>query len=361
MANEFGLSDSELAQINAMAAAAAKPNVNLMAGMMSGDPVSSNMASQLQAQGARAGAQRVQGLQGALQARAQSRDVGQRQTTLQAARVKSQQDASNLARQQSEADYTRDRADEIEDLKFKRQQAMDLAELRNQRVTSQTSKEKARQDRQERRFRMAHHKTQQPKDLGPTLSKSLHEKATTITHMDDSLKSFKDEYASDVGIVGRAQNIISSELGVSTSKAMDEQAAWWRDYKRFIELVERHEFFGATLTKGENISWKQAEIQIGMKPSEIRKNLAKRGQMMKDLLTEYAEGITISKKNPNAVRALVEGALPGFEVPKELFIEPFPEHVLEGTDDAAEEKAIDEMNAEEMRIEINRIKELQGG
>ena len=361
MANEFGLSDSELSQINAMAAAAAKPNINLMAGMMSGDPTTANMSSQLQAQGARAGAQRVQGLQGALQARAQGRDVAKRQGTLQSARVAANRDASALARQQAESDYTRDRKDKVTDMEFKRQQAMDLADLRNQRVTAQGDKEKARLNRQERRFRMAHHKTQQPKDLGPTLAKSLHEKATTIQHMDDSLTSFKDEYASDVGIVGRAQNIISGELGISTSEAMDKQAAWWRDYKRFIELVERHEFFGATLTKGENISWKQAEIQIGMKPSEIRKNLKKRGQMMKDLLSDYAEGITISKKNFNAVNALVEGSLPGFEVPKELYIEPFPEDVLEGTQDAADEKAIDDMNAEEMRIEINRIKELEGG
>lgn len=361
MANDFGLSKSELAQINAMAAAANKPNINLMAGMISGDPTTANMSSQLQAQQARGGQARVAGLQSALQAKAQSRDVGARQTTLQAARVKSTRDAANLARQQAESDYTRDREDEVTDLEFKRQQAMDLADLRNQRVTSQGAREKARLNRQERRFRMAHHKTQQPKDLGPTLAKSLHEKATTITHMDDSLNSFKDEYASDVGIVGRAQNIISGELGISTSKAMDAQAAWWRDYKRFIELVERHEFFGATLTKGENISWKQAEIQIGMKPEEIRINLAKRGKMMKDLLSEYAEGITISKKNFNAVNALVESALPGFEVPKELFIEPFPEQILEGAQDAADEKDIDELSAEEMRIEINRIKELEGG
>lgn len=355
-----GLSKSEMAQIDAMAAAAGKPNINLMAGMIAGDPQSANMSSQLQAQASRAGAQRVSGLQSALQAKAQSRDVGQRQTTLQAARVKSQQDAANIARQQSEADYTRDRADEVTDLKFKREQAMDLAELRNQRMMAQGAREKARLNRQERRFRMTHHKTQQPKDLGPTLAKSLHEKSTTIQHMDRAHELFKDEYAADVGIIGRGQNIISGELGISTSKAMDDQAAWWRDYKRYIELVERHEFFGATLTKGENLSWKQAEIQIGMKPDEIRKNLRKRAQMMKDLLEEYAEGITISKKNNNAVAALIKGALPDFSVPKELYIEPFPEQILEGqaTDN---DKDIDEMTMEEMQQEVNRLKEEQGG
>lgn len=355
-----GLSKSEMAQIDAMAAAAGKPNINLMAGMIAGDPQAANMSSQLQAQSARAGAQRVSGLQSALQAKAQSRDVGARQTTLQSARVKSQQDAANLARQQSEADYTRDRADDVADLKFKREQAMDLAELRNQRMTAQSDREKARLNRQERRFRMTHHKTQQPKDLGPTLAKSLHEKSTTIQHMDRAHELFKDEYAADVGIIGRGQNIISGELGISTSKAMDEQAAWWRDYKRYIELVERHEFFGATLTKGENLSWKQAEIQIGMKPAEIRKNLRKRAQMMKDLLEEYAEGIAISKKHPTAVGALVKGSLPDFNVPKELYIEPFPEQILEGPA-GADEKDIDEMTMEEMQQEVNRLQEAGGG
>lgn len=360
MANDFGLSKGELAQINAMAAAAGKPNINLMAGMMSGDPTTANMSSQLQAQGARAGAQRVAGLQSALQAKAQSRDVGARQTTLQAARVKSQRDAANLARQQAESDYTRDRKDEVTDLEFKREQAIDLAELRNKRMSSQTDKENARLNRQERRFRMTHHKTQQPKDLGPTLAKSLHEKSTTIQHMDRAHELFKDEYAADIGIIGRGQNIISGELGISTSKAMDEQAAWWRDYKRYIELVERHEFFGATLTKGENLSWKQAEIQIGMKPAEIRKNLRKRAQMMKDLLEEYAEGISISKKNPNSVAALIKGALPGFSVPEELYIEPFPEQILEGQA-GVDEKLIDDMTMEEMQEEVNRLQEAGGG
>lgn len=359
MANEYGLSDSELKQINAMAAAAAKPNINLMAGMISGDAPTSNMASQLQAQESRAGAQRVQGLQGALQARAQSRDVGARQGTLQAARTKSAQAAATLKRQQEEADYARDRADAVTDMEFKKQQALDLAELRNQRMLSQSDKEKARLDRQERRFRMQHYKTQQPKDLGPTIAKSLHEQSKTVQHLGNSVRNFKDEFAADVGIIGRGQNILSGELGISTSKAMDDQAAWWRDYKRFIELVERHEFFGATLTKGENISWKQAEINIGMKPSEIRKNLKKRMGMMQDMLTEYAEGIAITKKNPKAVGALVKSALPEFKMEESQYTEPFPEDILEGQADV-EEKAIDDMTPEEMRIEINRIKELAG-
>lgn len=363
MANDYGLSDSELAQINAMTAAAAKPNVNLMAGMISGDPTTSNMASQLQAQASRSGAQRIQGLQGALQARAQGRDVAKRQGTLQSARVKANQDAAILKRQQEEADYARDRADEVTDMNFKRQQALDLAELRNKRTLAATDKEKARLNRQERRFRMTHHKTQQPKDLGPTIAKSLHDQSKTVQHLGNSARDFKDEFAADVGIIGRGQNILSGELGISTSKAMDEQAAWWRDYKRFIELVERHEFFGATLTKGENISWKQAEINIGMKPEEIRKNLKKRMGMMQDMLTEYAEGIAITKKNPNAVGALVKSALPGFSVDKDLYIEPFPEDVLLESEAVAAEqvKDIDEMTMEEMQEEVIRLQELGGG
>jgi len=144
---------------------------------------------------------------------------------------------------------------------------------------------------------------------------------------------------------------------------MDDQAAWWRDYKRYIELVERHEFFGATLTKGENISWKQAEINIGMKPEEIRKNLKKRSDMMKDMLKEYAEGIAITKKNPASVAALIKGALPQFSMEESRYKEAFPEDILTQSEAAAEAelKDIDEMTMEEMQEEVNRLQEAQGG
>ena len=155
--NPYGLSTSELAQIDAMSAAANRPNINLMAGMVAGDPVTSNMASQIQAQQFRGGQQRVAGLRGALQARAGARDVERRQGVLQAARTKAAQEAAALQRQQEEADYTRDRADELADLRFKREQAMDLAKLRNERIVSQSDKEKARLKRQENSFRMRHH------------------------------------------------------------------------------------------------------------------------------------------------------------------------------------------------------------
>ena len=151
--NPYGLSDSEISQIDAMAAAANKPNINLVAGMLSGDPTTSNVASQLQAQQTRGAQQRTQGLQGALQARAQGRQTTARGQALLSARVKANKEAAALKRQQQELDYAKERADAVSDLQFKKDQAVELAELRNQRVLSQGAKEKARLDRQERTMR----------------------------------------------------------------------------------------------------------------------------------------------------------------------------------------------------------------
>lgn len=352
--NPYGLSTSELAQIDAMSAAANRPNINLMAGMVAGDPVTSNMASQIQAQQFRGGQQRVAGLRGALQARAGARDVERRQGVLQAARTKAAQEAAALQRQQEEADYTRDRADELADLRFKREQAMDLAKLRNERIVSQSDKEKARLKRQENSFRMRHHKTQQPKSLSNSEATQLKDGNKMIKIMADNLATFKDSYVTpQAGLIGRMENLASQEFGMFTSKETDEQAAWWEQYKRFIELVERHEFFGATLTKGENQSWKQAEINMGMKPDKLRANLNKRIERLKEVLDSYAYAVTVSRKNPKAVSALVKGSLgQDWSVPKEEYYEPFPEELLEGFGVEDDTSGYEEMSDDDLRQKL---------
>jgi hypothetical protein len=346
--NPYGLNDGEIAQIDAMAAAANKPNINLMAGMIAGDPQTANMASQVQAQQFKGGQQRVAGLRGALQQRATSRDVQQRQGVLQAARTGAAKDAALLERQQDESDYTRDRKDEVADLEFKRQQAMDLAELRNQRMVSQTEKAKARLKRDENRYRMRHHKTQQPKALSNSEMTSLNDGDKMINLMEDLQGRFKDSYVTpEAGVLGRLGNLASQEFGMFTSPETDERAAWWEDYKRFVELIERHEMFGATLTRGENQSWKQAEINIGQKADKNRANFVRRIKRLKEVLDEYATGVTISRKAPMAVEALVRSSLgKDWKVDKDLYYEPFPEDLLVG---GAEAPGYEEMSDDDLR------------
>lgn len=351
--NPYGLTDSEMQQISLMSASAEQVNPNFIAGMLSGDPQAANVGSQLQAQQTRGRQQRLRGLEGALQSRAQGRATTARGQGLLASKVKARQSAAALARTQSQEDYERDRADEVADLEFKREQAMDLAGLRNQRLVSQTDKEKARLNRQERRFRMAHHKTQQAKDLGPTISKSLHDQSKTIEFLSDSLENFDDDYVTSIGVVGRAQNIIASEVGFLSTESMDKRAAWWRQYKRFIELVERHEFFGATLTKGENLSWKQAEINTGMKPAEVRKNLEKRLGMMKNMFSDYAKGISKTKKNPGAVSTIIGGLVSEEDLPTGY--EEFPEHILQDSISSGVERALEDMSEDELQEALEEL------
>jgi hypothetical protein len=349
--NPYGLTDAEMQEISMMAASAERTDPNLLAGMLSGSPQAANVGSQLQAQQTRGRQQRLRSLEGALQARAQGRATTARQTGLQQTRFAEADRVRGIQRQEEQSDAQRDREWAQADLQFKREQAMDLADLRNQRMLSQSEKEKARLKRQERQMRFKHHKTQQPRPLSNSESKALHDQSRTIQYLKASLTEFKDDYASALGIVGRAQNLLSSEAGIITSKAVDEQAAWWRQYKRFIELVERHEFFGATLTKGENISWKQAEINPGMKPSEIRKNLTKRLDMMQEFFKDYASGVSMSKKNPGAVSQII--GIPSNELPSG--VEPFPEDVLQDAVSGGVEKALEDMSEEELQEALEEL------
>lgn len=65
---------------------------------------------------------------------------------------------------------------------------------------------------------------------------------------------------------------------------------WWKNYRLLYELPARHELFGATLTPGEERSWKSAAINENMSPEEIEKHLATLRQIATRVLNDIAEG-----------------------------------------------------------------------
>jgi hypothetical protein len=59
----------------------------------------------------------------------------------------------------------------------------------------------------------------------------------------------------------------------------DSGAQWWKQYKKQASLTERHALFGASLTGNEQASWNAADINQGMQPDMIKKNLAIRERL----------------------------------------------------------------------------------
>jgi hypothetical protein len=81
--------------------------------------------------------------------------------------------------------------------------------------------------------------------------------------------TFKDEYAGQP-VVGDARNFAGS-LGMF---GQGDQSAWWADYQR-TKNQTRHDLFGSALTATEKAEFDRADINPGMDPTQIRKNLAR--------------------------------------------------------------------------------------
>ncbi len=326
--NPYGLSDSEMRQIDALAAAANRPNINLMAGMVAGDPGVANLASQIQAQQTRGAQQRLGRLESAMQARAQARDVTARQTALQEARFAEQRRAAGAAREQQLEDIRRQREWDVSDMALEQANKLELQRLKNEGKLSQAKKAADRMARQQAAARVSWAKTQQPKALSGTQEEKLSTAVRNLLAVQRVEATFDPAFLDTVGVIGELQNRAAREFGPLVPQEWRDQANWWRDYQKHLSLPERHEFFGATLTQGEQRAWKQAEVGPGMTADDMRTNLKKRAQILKEAVARKARSIAISRRNPAAVRELLgdlDIALPTQEETQE----PFPAEIFQ--------------------------------
>lgn len=123
--------------------------------------------------------------------------------------------------------------------------------------------------------------SQQAKPLSGAVLKQLTEARDTANTISNLSASFKDGFAGK-GLLGMGADM---QLGASSVAGVDKDAvAWWKDYRKQAELVERHALFGAALTPTEQASWRSADIGPGMDKDVIKTNLATRAALAKRML-----------------------------------------------------------------------------
>ena len=106
----------------------------------------------------------------------------------------------------------------------------------------------------------------------------LRDNAATISRL---ASTFDDSFGGKglLGFGGDKQLRASEVLG-KDADAVD----WWKNYRKGAELVERHAMFGAALSAGEQASWRSADIDPGMDPKVIKRNLDTRAALAKKVL-----------------------------------------------------------------------------
>lgn len=114
--------------------------------------------------------------------------------------------------------------------------------------------------------------------------------------------TFEDRFAGygnrTVGNVANAlgRNLPEGVVGGDVSAG----ASWWQNYDRFKNVV-RNELFGASLTKGEADAFEKADINPGMTPDQIRKNLKTQTEVAREGLKRKANTLIQSGYDPKAI------------------------------------------------------------
>lgn len=121
------------------------------------------------------------------------------------------------------------------------------------------------------------------------------DKLSDIIRLTDT---YKPEFSSSLGVIGKAQNV----FGRTTGGAYADQAQWWQDYQGYANVV-RNQLFGAALTASEQAAFDRANITEGMAPDQIKANLARQKEITSAGMKRLAAGLVIDKFNPEAVSA----------------------------------------------------------
>lgn len=112
-------------------------------------------------------------------------------------------------------------------------------------------------------------KPQSQKPLPTASVKDLTEKGESAYKAAEFAKTFADEYGGwKSSKIGDIANMTARNLGVGNKDA----AEWWQNYAR-TRNVTRNKLFGSALTANETAEWEKADINPGMQPDAIRKNL----------------------------------------------------------------------------------------
>jgi hypothetical protein len=139
------------------------------------------------------------------------------------------------------------------------------------------------------------------KPVPPGVVKTLTEARDNALTMDRLNTEFKPEYGGK-GVFGLGADM---SMAVKGNTGFDQKSvAFWKDYRKNAELTERHAMFGASLTPGEQASWRSADVAPGMDPEVIKTNLATRAALSKKVAEAAADDMVDAGHNEARVRAI---------------------------------------------------------
>jgi hypothetical protein len=158
---------------------------------------------------------------------------------------------------------------------------------------------------------------QDRKDLSVTDITKLSEEGGKYSSLLGSLREFKPEYGGwGSQALGELANDLTSRMpswipSVDPQKAKSryDGAAFWREYNRQKSVV-RHELYGSALTPGERKDYEAADVNPGMNPDQIQRNLAIQERIVANGIKRKASGVDLGGMGVPARGQPVAGGAP---------------------------------------------------
>lgn len=118
---------------------------------------------------------------------------------------------------------------------------------------------------------------------------------------DELLSRFKDTYAGK-GFLGGSIVAGKQALGSWAPGSAQEEAAFWADFGKMVDLPERNKTFGASLTEGEKRAWEGAKnIKPGASPAVVRAAMEKMKEIAQQAAQRRGRSLVADGFNPEAI------------------------------------------------------------
>lgn len=151
------------------------------------------------------------------------------------------------------------------------------------------------------------------KDLSPAASRDLSELATIARNFESLGSTFRDEYAG-MGLTGGVETGLARKLGSAGTANQQALAEWWKDFDRLINLPERNEMFGASLTPPEKQAWAEAQnISPGTDPKIVHRAFAKLTAIVTAKVKAQGGALVADGYGPDVVNRATLGIVGGAE------------------------------------------------
>lgn len=148
------------------------------------------------------------------------------------------------------------------------------------------------------------------KPLPAWAAKPYEEQIGIYSGLSSAVKGFQDDFAGNT-VTGGLENTIQGFTGLGTEGQRD----WWATFRQNDNII-RNQLFGATLTPSEQQAYAATSINERMEPSEVRRNLQTRQEIVRKALARKVNFLRAQGYSEEAIEALA-GEFAGDFKPRE--------------------------------------------